>query len=63
MNRWTRKRRLKFRKRWRKQHGGHNFTWFRAEYVYAVKPFDGEMDMIFFKREPTFELGIKLKEG
>jgi hypothetical protein len=54
MHRWTRKRRLKFRKRWRKQHGGYNFCWMIAEFKHAaIKPCAKEMErVILFKRQP-----------
>lgn len=50
MGTWTRKKRLKFKKRWRKQHGGQKFCWFVSEYRYAYK-MPEEMHVIFFQRE------------
>jgi hypothetical protein len=56
--RWTRRRRLKFRKRWRKQHGGIPFRWFISEFRMAIKPM-GDQSIIFFQREPKYELERK----
>ena len=47
MHKWRRKKRLKFRKRWRKQHGGQGFYWMEGEFRYAHKPFETK-NMIFF---------------
>jgi hypothetical protein len=58
MHTWTRRARIRFRKRWRRQHGGQNFCWFIAEPRYChipVKP--GEM--ILFLREPLDGVGMK----
>ncbi len=54
MNKWTRKRRLKFRKRWRKQHHGQNFFWMAATWKWFPLPEEGEFtDVIFYKRQDT----------
>jgi len=49
--RWTRRRRLKFRKRWRKQHHGERFRWMIGEFRYAIKSYAGEQQCIFHVRE------------
>lgn len=49
----TRKKRLKFRKRWRKQHGGQNFTWWVAYNTYGFKPIIRHGEIIAFRR-PAF---------
>lgn len=52
MDKWTRKRRLKFRKRWRRQHNGQSFRWCKVEFVHQPLAADAEpMDMIFHVRE------------
>ena len=55
-NRWTRKHRLKFRKRFRKQHNGQKFTWFIAQPKYVTIPFVETKWIILHQREPTQEV-------
>ena len=57
-NRWTRKHRLKFRKRFRKQHNGQKFTWFITVNEYCIMPLRvGEaINVILHRREPTEEV-------
>ena len=47
---WNRKKKLKFRKRWRKQHGGKNFCWFIGEWKFVTYPVIPP-DMVFLVRE------------
>lgn len=51
MHKWRRKKRMKFRKRWRKQHGGAKFYWTVGEFRYAHLPIEPG-NMIFFVRQP-----------
>ena len=53
MGTWTRKARLKFRNRWRRQHNGHNFCWYSSEYVFAIKPPHGEIEVILHVRDTS----------
>lgn len=53
----TRKKRRKFFSRWRKQHRGHNFCWYKSEYIGLIwdemAPFtreDFDKCIILFKR-------------
>ena len=57
-NRWTRKHRLKFRKRFRKQHNGQKFTWLMLEYKHAFCVFHQHNPevVILHRREPTQEV-------
>ncbi len=50
---WPRRKRLKFYRRFRREHGGVRFRWFMATPRYAFKPYDGDQPMILFKREPN----------
>lgn len=51
MNKWTRKRRLKFRKRWRRQHQGHKFGWMVSEFKHVHIPTVEPTRILLFKRE------------
>ncbi len=51
MNKWTRKRRNKFLKRWRKQHHGQQFRWYKYEFYYQPATYPELQNMIFHVRE------------